>query len=1359
MASVSAASASPTTTIFTQSRTIPVPPATSYASNGGGDGWDVAVSQDQVYNAFHHQVNLTIACHNLSDASVCAGWPKIITDSQGSHYTTSQHPGTYLDRGTGKLYVFVTRQQDQIAGVVCVDTSQPANPFCGFKPLTPPGQANLVSASPNRSQVSALSTPMLVGHRWYAFNYFGGQPGAGAGADNELLCFDLSTDAACTGQPFAVSIGPGTVASYNPSPVPATIGSQLIIPVVFSSAAAGNDELACFDTATQANCTGAWPVNTHLSFISYTGAPFPMLDAGGDVTGLCLAFSSDPCYALSGASAPTPPGLATTTGITDYLNGPAYVLGPRVYLTQGNITAGTGTVSCYDYSTSPTGPCPNFPKVLSGVSTNGAYTVTGDPQLPTCLWVNSDAGTEQIQNFDAYSGGPCSQGRVLASEFIVPQPQCIPSSYQSLQITAPTPGAYSSASVQFLDGDGNPIPGLSTEPFDSNGRVDLTGLDLNTSSGLPQFEITFNGWPPPSEAAPVDVMLSWTGTNDPACAPARPLTTDNAPSTWRNQPVTVNLTATDAGGSGIASTHYSIDGGPDQTGTDVTIPAPADHSNDGSHTISYYSVDNDANQESAHTATVLIDTTAPATTDDAPTGPQTSDVTVHLAASDPDNPDGSAASGVANTFYSVDGGPVQSGNAVTIPASSIGSHTIEYYSVDNAGNQEAPQYATVLMVQPQSQTITYTSQPSSPTYGGSYSVSATATSDLLVTFSIGVSSTPGACSILGQIVSFTGVGTCVIDANQDGAPNFLPAPVAQQTLQIAPAQISVNAQDATIAVGQTPTLSSWMSTTPPGMSGSARCWIAAATGSDTGTYPGALECDGGTLSAPDYTFVQGLPGTLMITPQAAQTITYKSSPPSSPTYGGSYAVTATASSGLTVTLSIDSASTPGACSLSGSTVSFTGVGTCIVDANQPGDKTRLAAPQVKQSFTVSPAPLTVTASSATIAAGSQVPAITPAYSGLAGGDTAANAVSTAPTCNTSATASSPAGTYPTSCSGGTFSADYAPHYVSGALSVVTGTIRTTTTVGVSPATVTVGQSVTLTATVTAGPPATPVNSGYVQFYVDAVPFGSPVAVNSTGVATLASSSIAAGTHAVTASYFGNAKLGPSAGGPKSLIVNKLASTTALQVPKGHASPGATVTFTATIKVGGQNAPSGTVVNFTVDGAQVGTGTVGSNGVATFSTNQLVGGTHVVTATLPSTPTVTGSSASQNLTVNCPGNSNDGVKCESLLADPSPAAGGTVHAGQVITIAAMDDSPIGTSGSTAPTALLSTGQSLAVTASVTSGQPANYVDSNGGSMATAHEALISITIPTGLAPGNYTILVTAYDGDGDSDQWLWPITVQ
>jgi hypothetical protein len=179
-------------------------------------------------------------------------------------------------------------------------------------------------------------------------------------------------------------------------------------------------------------------------------------------------------------------------------------------------------------------------------------------------------------------------------------------------------------------------------------------------------------------------------------------------------------------------------------------------------------------------------------------------------------------------------------------------------------------------------------------------------------------------------------------------------------------------------------------------------------------------------------------GTVTVTP-APQAVAYTTSTPSSAVYGGSYSVAATANSGLPVSLSIDPSSTPGACSVSGTTVSFTGVGTCVIDANQAGNNNTSAAPQVQQTFTIGPAPLTVTASSGTMVAGSPVPAIKASYAGWVNGDTAATAVSAPPTCTTTATSSSPAGTDPTSCSGGTFSANYKPQYVNGTLTITAPT--------------------------------------------------------------------------------------------------------------------------------------------------------------------------------------------------------------------------------------------------------------------------------------------------------------------------------
>lgn len=95
-------------------------------------------------------------------------------------------------------------------------------------------------------------------------------------------------------------------------------------------------------------------------------------------------------------------------------------------------------------------------------------------------------------------------------------------------------------------------------------------------------------------------------------------------------------------------------------------------------------------------------------------------------------------------------------------------------------------------------------------------------------------------------------------------------------------------------------------------------------------------------------------------PLGFQSIAFSSTAPADATVGlAPYTVVATASSGLSVTFTID-AMASGVCSVSGSTVSFTAAGTCVIDADQPGNANYGAAPRMQQSFAVSARSLTVT---------------------------------------------------------------------------------------------------------------------------------------------------------------------------------------------------------------------------------------------------------------------------------------------------------------------------------------------------------------------------------------------------------------
>ncbi len=147
------------------------------------------------------------------------------------------------------------------------------------------------------------------------------------------------------------------------------------------------------------------------------------------------------------------------------------------------------------------------------------------------------------------------------------------------------------------------------------------------------------------------------------------------------QPVV--LTATD-GASGVKATYYRIDSGAWTVGTSFSVT-------DGLHTFGWYSVDNAGNTEAAQvSASFRVDTIAPVTTSSAANGATYDGAqVVTLSASD-------AGSGVTGTWYQLDGAAFVAGTSVAIAAPSSGSasHTLRWYSVDAAGNQEATRSAT-----------------------------------------------------------------------------------------------------------------------------------------------------------------------------------------------------------------------------------------------------------------------------------------------------------------------------------------------------------------------------------------------------------------------------------------------------------------------------------------------------------------------------------------------------------------------------------------------------------------------------------------------------------------------------------------
>jgi hypothetical protein len=149
--------------------------------------------------------------------------------------------------------------------------------------------------------------------------------------------------------------------------------------------------------------------------------------------------------------------------------------------------------------------------------------------------------------------------------------------------------------------------------------------------------------------------------------------------------------------SGVEFTKYRIDGGSWITYTaSFTLAAYSD----GSHTVDYYSQDNNENEETPESLTVILDSTPPTTTLSIGTPKYvdggdtyvTSATTFTLTATD-------AVSGVDYTEYKIDDGSWTTYTApFTISNSySDGPHTIYYRSADNVGNLEPANSEAVIL--------------------------------------------------------------------------------------------------------------------------------------------------------------------------------------------------------------------------------------------------------------------------------------------------------------------------------------------------------------------------------------------------------------------------------------------------------------------------------------------------------------------------------------------------------------------------------------------------------------------------------------------------------------------------------------
>lgn len=220
-----------------------------------------------------------------------------------------------------------------------------------------------------------------------------------------------------------------------------------------------------------------------------------------------------------------------------------------------------------------------------------------------------------------------------------------------------------------------------------------------------------------------------------------------------------------------------------------------------------------------------------------------------------------------------------------------------------------------------------------------------------------------------------------------------------------------------------------------------------------------------------------------------------------------------------------------------------------------------------------------------------------------------------------------------------------------------------------------GQSVVFTATVI-GTGATPTGSVVFTDTTTNTNLGTANLVN--GSAAITVTSLAVGSHTVTAVYSGDTTYtGSTATAPVVQVVNKASTATALSDSTNQAGVGQSVAFTATVSVNapGGGIPSGTVTFTDNISGTLGTGTL-SNGVATFSTSSLSAGQHNITATYggdsnnagstssQATVTVSSSLISTNITLTSGPNPSMIGQAVTFTATVSPASGNGTPTGSV-----------------------------------------------------------------------------------------------
>ena len=317
-----------------------------------------------------------------------------------------------------------------------------------------------------------------------------------------------------------------------------------------------------------------------------------------------------------------------------------------------------------------------------------------------------------------------------------------------------------------------------------------------------------------------------------------------------------------------------------------------------------------------------------------------------------------------------------------------GSNSIVAYFEGDAANDAASTSSSVTVtVTTATQTITF-NNAATGTYGGTLTLSATASSGLTpVTFAI--TGGTGSATLTSGVLTFTGVGTIIVTASQAGNGTYSSA-TAQQTITVGKAALTINVANASMTYGGTfpaftdSSITGLVNGDTVGGTITVTYSSTTAATSNAGTYAGAITATVAGTHSGDYTVTVNA-GTLTIN-AAVLTVNVANA---SMNYGAGFPTFADTSitglvNGDTVgtTITVTYSSTTPATSNAGT---YAGAITATVGGTHSGDYTVTVN---AGTLTINAVALTINVANATMNYGAGFPTFTDtSITGLKNGDT------------------------------------------------------------------------------------------------------------------------------------------------------------------------------------------------------------------------------------------------------------------------------------------------------------------------------------------------------------------------------------